>query len=57
MFKSYAIEYGSYVLAGLLISAIQRYANVDILTAWIFIIIGMLYSSIILPVIKHVAWG
>lgn len=57
MFRSYAIEYGSYVLAGLFISFIQKAANVDILTAWIFIIIGMLYSSIIIPAIRYAAWG
>ena len=57
MFKSYAIEYGSYVLIGLLISAIQNYTDVDILTAWGFILIGMLYSSVIIPVIHYLAWG
>ena len=57
MFKSYAIEYGSYVLFGLFIAAIQKYTNVDILTAWIFILIGMLYSSIIIPAIRYAAWG
>jgi hypothetical protein len=57
MFKSYAIEYGSYVLFGLFISAIQNYTDVDILTAWGFILIGMLYSSVIIPVIRYAAWG
>ena len=57
MFKSYIIEYGSYVIIGLLISVIQSYADVDILTAWGFILIGMIYAIVIIPVIHYLAWG
>jgi hypothetical protein len=57
MFKSYAIEYGSYLIMGLLISFIQSYADVPILTSCGFILIGMLYSSVIIPAIHYLAWG
>ncbi len=57
MFKSLAIEYGSYILFGLLISVITRYYGINPLAAWIFIIAGMLYSSVIIPTVRRLAWG
>jgi hypothetical protein len=57
MFKSYAIEYGSYVIIGLLISVIQSYADVPISTALGFIGFGMIYAGVIIPVIHYLAWG
>ena len=57
MFKGIAIEYGSYVLFGLLIGIVSQYCNVSVLYAWLFIAFGMLYQGIIIPVINYLAWG
>ena len=57
MFKGYIIEYGSYIVFGLLIAAVSDYCNVDVLVAWLSIAFGMLYNGIVIPLILWLAWG
>ena len=56
MFKSYVIEYGYYVIAGVVASIVQHSLGISILQFWVPAILGIAYY-LSLRYVHHLAWG
>ena len=56
MFKSYTIEYGYYVLAGVLASVIQHWLDLTVFQFWTVAFLAVAYF-ISVPSIHKLAWG
>lgn len=56
MLKSYVIEYGSYILAGMLASIMQHWLELSVFQFWAVAFASMAYYAS-LPYIRHISWG
>ena len=56
VFKGYVIQYGYYVIAGVLASVVQNSLDISALQFWIPVALGVLYY-ISVPYIHKLAWG
>jgi len=56
MFKSVVIEWGYYLIIGIISGILEQYLNVSIWTFWVIAIFGMLYH-VSLPLVRALAWG
>lgn len=56
MFKSYVIEYGYYVTAGVVASIVQSWLGINVWQFWVPAILGIAYY-VSLRYVHHLAWG